>query len=85
MKMEEQTVSGFNGRTDIRELGEIAAQGFLDGLKSIARERIANNALKMSGMPMRRKKSRKDKRGEIRRSVIEMNRILKTYANQIKR
>lgn len=83
--MEEQTVSGFNGRTDIRELGEMVAQGFLDGLKSTARERTANNALKMSGMPMRRKKSRKDKRGEIRRSVIEMNRILKTYANQIKR
>ena len=62
---------------EIEELGQFVVQGFLEGIKSVEREKVANNSLKMSGMPMRRKKSRMDKRGEIRRSFIKMERLLK--------
>ena len=61
----------------IEELGQFVVQGFLKGVENVEREKVANNALKMSGMPMKRKKSRKDKRGEIRRNIISMGRILK--------
>ena len=62
---------------EIEELGQVVVQGFVEGIKSVEREKVANNSLKMSGLPMRRKKSGMDKRGEIRRSFIKMERILK--------
>ena len=71
-------IKGKNANSQkIEELGQFVVQGFLEGVESVEREKVANNALKMSGMPMKRKKSRKDKRGEIRRNIISMGRILK--------
>ena len=61
----------------VKKLGQLVSKGFLEGMKSVERERTANNALKMSGMPMRRKKSRKDRRGKIRKNIINMERLFK--------
>lgn len=55
----------------IYQMRQYFAQGFHERAKTIEREKVANNTLKMSGMPMRRKKNRKDKRGQIRKGLIK--------------
>lgn len=64
----------------IKETGGNIIKGFMQGIQLFEKERIANNYNKMHGIPLRRKKSRKDDRPKIRRNIIASE----TFAKKLK-
>ena len=66
-------------------IGGYIISGLLEGIAAAEREAIPNNALKMHGKPMRRKNSRKDKRGKLRKQIIAMQDVARQCMRNARR